>query len=249
MYRSNLSNRDRGGALVAVAAIHAALFFAFLNISGRMDLPAAERVLQVIDIDVLQPPPTPPPPPPPPQRRQEKPEEEEGGSPANIRSQATPVVAPKPQVEPQRPNPIVVTETPRQGAAPTQGAADVRGPGTGAGGTGKGTGTGSGGGPGGGGEGGIAVDARLITPRLMSRDYSPELLRIWPRRTPVFVALRIAANGTVIECKINRSSGVPAIDAETCNLAHVKFRFRPARNRFGQPVASWRGYVQEPLDR
>lgn len=246
MYRSNLSNRDRGGALVAVAAIHAALLFAFLNISGRMDLPAAERVLQVIDVDVLQPPPTPPPPPPPQQRQREKPREEEGGSPANIRSQATPVVAPKPRVEPQRPNPIAVTETPRQGAAPTQGAADVRGPGTGAGGTGTGTGTGSGGGPGGGGEGGVAYPPRLVTPVLRGRDIPRDLLDQWPRGATVFLRLRVDARGYVSECTVDRGTRVPAIDSTMCNLAHDRLRFRPALNRSGQAVAGWFGYAQPP---
>lgn len=246
MYRSNLSNRDRGGALVAVAAIHAALLFAFLNISGRMDLPAAERVLQVIDVDVLQPPPTPPPPPPPQQRQREKPREEEGGSPANIRSQATPVVAPKPRVEPQRPNPIVVTETPRQGAAPTQGAADVRGPGTGAGGTGTGTGTGSGGGPGGGGDGGIASPPRLVTPVLRGRDIPRDLLDQWPRGATVFLRLRVDSRGYVSECSVDRGTRVAAIDSAMCNLAHDRLRFRPALNRSGQAVAGWFGYAQPP---
>jgi len=124
-----------------VAAIHAALLFAFLHMSGKIDLADPQSALKMFDVNTPEPPP-PPPPPPQQQREQQKPKEKEGGSPANIRSQATPVVAPKPQVEPQRPNPMAVTETPNQGAAPTQGAANVRGPGTGAGGTGTGTGRG-----------------------------------------------------------------------------------------------------------
>src|SRR5215212_3863076 len=121
MYRSDLRAKDRGGAIAAVAAIHAALLFAFLNISGRIDLPGPQEVMRLVDLNELTPPPPPPPPPPPTQQRQrEKPKEREGGAPANIRSEATPVVAPKPRIEPHRPNPVVVTETPRQGAAPTQ---------------------------------------------------------------------------------------------------------------------------------
>ena len=105
----------------------------------------------------------PPPPPPPPQKQQQpKPKDKEGGSaPKNIKSEATPVVAPKPRIETPPIQPIAASETPRQGAAPTQGASDVRGPGTGAGGVGTGTGSGIGGnGPGGG--GGMAVPAGLI---------------------------------------------------------------------------------------
>ena len=245
MYRSDLQARDRGGAIAAVAAIHAALLFAFLNMSGRIDLPVPESVLQTIDIDALEPPPPPPPLPPQQQRERQRPEEEEGGSPANIRSQATPVVAPRPIVEPQRPNPIAVTETPNQGAAPTQGAADVRGPGTGGGGTGTGTGTGSGSGSGGG-DGGAAYPPRLVSPVLRGRDFGQELLGQWPRGAQVFLRLRVDNRGFVSECILDRGTGVRSIDSEICNLAHQRLRFRPALNRSGQPVAGWFGYRQTP---
>ena len=93
MYRSDLNNRDKSGAIAAVVAIHAALLFAFLHLSGRIDLGDPQSVLQVIDLA----PERPPPPPPPPQQQTQKPKEKEGGSsPKNIQSEATPVVAPKP---------------------------------------------------------------------------------------------------------------------------------------------------------
>ena len=244
MYRSNLNSKDRGGAIVAVAAIHAGLIFAFLNLSGTIDLGIPQDAMQVFDISETPPPP-PPPPPPPEQREQQKPKEEEGGSPANIRSQATPVVAPKPRVEPQRPNPISATETPNQGAAPTQGAADVQGPGTGAGGTGTGTGTGSGSGTGGG-DGGAAYPPRLVSPVLRGRDFTQEMLRQWPRSAQIFLRLRIDNRGYVGECIIDRGTGVRTIDSEICTLAYQRLRFRPALNRAGQPVAGWFGYRQTP---
>jgi protein TonB len=172
MYRSDLNARDKGGAIAAVIAIHAALLFAFLHMSGKIEIADVQRGLRVFDVNELRPPP-PPPPPPPQQKQQPKPAEEEGGSPANIRSEATPVIAPTPQIEIPRPPPIAVTETPRQGAAPTQGAADVRGPGTGAGGTGTGTGSGSGSGTGGGGEGGAAYPPRAARPMAARGDGVP----------------------------------------------------------------------------
>jgi periplasmic protein TonB len=248
MYRSDLGAKDKGGAIAAVVAIHAALLFALLNMSGRMDLPVAQAVMRVFDIDELKPPP-PPPPPPPPQRQQSKPRDKEGGAaPPNIKSEATPVVAPKPEVVIPPVPQIAASETPRQGTAPTQGAAPVTGPGTGAGGVGTGTGSGAGGsGPGGGGDGGAAYPPRLLTPTLRGRDFDQQLVRSWPRGGDVFVGLRVLPNGTVSECKIFRSSGVGAIDSEVCNLAHQRFRFRPALNRNGQPVASWFGYRQAAL--
>lgn len=246
MYRSDLDAKDKGGAIAAVLAIHAALLFALLHMSGRIDLADPESVMRVFDISQVKPPPPPPPPQP---RQQARPKEKEGGSaPPNIKSEATPVVAPKPQVVIPPVPQIATSETSRQGTAPTQGAAPIPGPGTGAGGIGTGTGSGAGGsGPGGGGDGGVAYPPRLLTPTLRGRDFDQGLLRSWPRGGDVFVGLRVEANGTVSECKIFRSSGFGQIDSEVCNLAHLRFRFRPALNRYGQPVASWFGYRQAAL--
>ena len=242
MYRSDLNTRDKGGAIAAVVAIHAALLFAFLNLSGKLDLANPESALSIIDINSLKP----PPPPPPMQRQLPKPKEKEGGSaPKNIKSEATPVEAPKPKViVPPLPQ-IAASETPRQGLAPTQGASDVRGAGTGAGGTGNGTGSGAGGnGPGGGGDGGVAEPPHLVTPVLTGRDFPRGMLDQWPRGATVFLRLRVDARGYVSECTVDRGTGVAAIDAAICNLAHDRLRFRPAVNHSGRAVAGWFGYAQ-----
>lgn len=243
MYRSNLNPRDKGGAIAAVIAIHVALAFMVLNLSGAIDLPGAEGVIQVFDLSK----PSPPPPPPPPQLRlQPKPKQKEGGSaPKNIRSEATPVKAPKPEVIVPPVPQIAASETPRQGTAPTQGASDVRGPGTAAGGSGNGTGSGSGGnGPGGGGDNGVAEPPHLVTPVLRGNDFPRELLEQWPRGATVFLRLRVDARGYVDECTVDRGTGVSSIDSTLCNLAHDRLRFRPALNHGGQAVAGWFGYAQ-----
>ena len=240
-YRTDIDNRHRGSAIVAVVAIHAALLLAFLHLSGRIDLTDPQDALRVIDLTTS----VPPPPPPPPQEQQARPKEREGGSaPENIKSEATPVVAPKPRIVTPPVQEIAAAETPRQGTAPTQGASDVRGPGTGAGGIGNGTGSGSGGnGPGGGG-GGQAEPPHLVTPVLTGREIPPELLDQWPRRATVFMRLRVDARGYVAECTVDRGTGVPAIDSTICNLTHDRLRFRPALDRSGQAVAGWFGYAQ-----
>ena len=93
-YRSNVNSRDKAGASAAVAAIHLALLFAFLNLAGKMPEQAAQSALRLFDLSK-----PPEPPPPPPQRVVSRLEQKAGGSsPKNIRSQATPVVAPKPIV-------------------------------------------------------------------------------------------------------------------------------------------------------
>lgn len=222
--------------------MHAALLLMLLHLSGAMDVPGAESALRVFNLA------QPPPPPPPQRKEQPKPNEKEGGSaPPNIRSQATPVKAPKPKVIVPPVPQIAASETPRQGAASTQGASDRPGPGTGAGGVGTGTGSGSGGnGPGGGGDNGVAEPPHLATPVLTGRDFSQDLLEQWPSGATVFLRLRVDPRGYVIGCDIIRGSGVATIDGAMCNLAHDRLRFRPALNRSGQAVAGWFGYAQRP---
>jgi protein TonB len=50
------------------------------------------------------------------------------------------------------------------------------------------------------------------------------------------VIYAVEPDGTADRCRIDRSSGLPAIDALTCRLIEQRFRFRPARDRNGRPV-------------
>ena len=245
-YRSDLKPRDKGGAIAAVIALHAAVLIALLNLSGGMESPVAQSVMRVFDL--TNPPPPPPPPPPPQRREQPKPKQKAGGSsPKNIKSEATPVAAPKPKVVVPPVPQIAASETPRRGTQSTQGASNVVGPGTGAGGVGTGTGSGSGGnGNGGGGDNGVADPPHLVTPVLRGRDFPRDFLDRWPRGATVFLRLRVDARGYVSECTVDRGTGVAAIDSALCNLAHDRLRFRPALNRGGQAVAGWFGYAQPP---
>jgi len=238
-YRTDINTRDRGGAIAAVIAIHAALLFALLHLSGKLDIGQVQNAMSVFNIS------NPPPPPPPPEREQQKPKQKEGASsPKNIKSEATPVVAPKPEIVTPPVQRIVASDTPRTGSAPTQGASDVRGPGTGAGGTGTGTGSGSGGNGSGGGGGDVAEPPHLVSPVLSGRDFPRGLIDEWPHGTTVFLRLRVDARGYVSECSVDRGTGIPGIDSVMCNLAHDRLRFRPALNRSGQAVAGWFGYAQ-----
>lgn len=248
MYRSNLDARDRTGALAAVLVIHAGLILALMHLSGRIDLGDPQTALKTFT--VIDPPPPPRPPPPPPrQADRSRPREKEGGSsPKNVKSEATPVKAPKPRVKPLIPNPVVVAETPRTGAQATQGASEVRGPGTGSGGTGSGTGSGLGGnGPGGGG-GGVAIPASLVR-GITARDYPPAISQSWPRGSAIFLRLRIEPNGRPSRCDVMRGFGNPAADQWTCTLVMQRGLFRPARDSAGRPVAAWFGYRQSDRDR
>ena len=247
MYEPRLTPRDRVATFAMVAGIHVALAFALVNLSQPIRQRLPEDVIEIFDV-------TEPPPPKEevvqlqPKEEEVAPKEEEGAaSPENIRSRATPVVAPKPPIPLPVPPPMPVTQTPNTGSEATQGASDRPGPGTGAGGVGTGTGSGgSGSGPGGGGSGGVGTRPTLITPSLGRRDYPQEVSRYWPRSRSAFVAVavRVQLDGRATDCKINRSSGVPAIDQWTCRLVETRLRFRPATDDRGRPVVAWYGYVQ-----
>lgn len=252
MYRPAPTLRDRAGPLAAVLLLHVAIGYALLHLSGADVELARQADLAIFDVAIS---PLPPPPPPPVEEARPiedvKPREDEGAaSPPNVQSRATPVVAPKPRIVLPAPSPVVATTTPATGAAPTQGAAPVAGPGTGAGGTGTGTGSGGAGdGSGGGGTGLGEARARLISPALMRRDYPEYIFRRWPRRGAVFIILRVGPDGVPLSCRVARSIGDEAIDAETCRLAVQRLRFEPGRDERGRAVADFVGYRQEEIGR
>ncbi len=246
MYEPRPSTRDRIATFTAVVAIHATLAFVLVNISPEARRQLPEEVVDLIAISE----------PPPsiveqvPEQQAEQPQREEGAASAkNIESRATPVVAPKPPIQLPVPPPMPVTQTPGQGRERTQGASNVVGPGTGAGGVGTGTGSGGSGSGTGGGGGGQGTRPTLITPSLGRRDYPDEVYRYWPRGAAVFIQFRVQVDGRATDCKVNRSSGVYAIDQWTCRLAETRLRFRPATDDRGRPYVAWYGYIQRDIGR
>ena len=244
MYQPRPSPRDRAATLALVVAIHVALGFALINLSGNVREALPQDVVEMFDVTV------PPPPPPPvveklPEPEKAKPKKDEGAASAkNIKSKATPVVAPKPPIQLPIPQPMPATTTPNTGNDSTQGAST---PGTGTGAGGQGTGTGSGGsgsGSGGGGSGGGTRPTVVQSTTLTMRDYSSAARRNWPRGGRVFIAVRVQLDGRATDCKVNRSIGDPAIDAETCRLVETRVRFRPAVDGNGRPYVTWYGYIQ-----
>ena len=243
MYRSDLNNKDKTGAVVAVVAVHVALLMMLLQISGKMDFTQPQSVLRVFDLNEVPPPPPEPVPPQPQQKP--KPNESEGApSPQNVRSRATDVQAPRPPISLPVPVPMETSRTPNAGTEGTQGASTL-GPGTGAGGNGTGTGSGgSGNGNGGGGGGGYVTPPQLLTPVLRGRDFPRQLLEDWPGGAQIFLRIRVSSDGGVNQCLVDRGTGNPAIDSAVCNVVQQRFRFSPARSSDGQAVAGWFGYRQ-----
>ena len=241
-YRTDINTRDSGGAIAAVVAIHAALLFALLNLSGKIDLAKSAAALSVFDFASRC-------------RRRRRHRPRSGRKP---KAQARRLGAEEHQERGDAGRRAQAADRHAAGAAdrrePTpRGRALHRprarrtcaGPAPARAGLGNGTGSGSGGnGSGGGGDDGVAEPPHLATPVLSGRDFPRELLDQWPRGATVFLRLRVDPRGYVAECIVDRGTGVPAIDCEMCNLAHERLRFRPALNRSGQAVAGWFGYAQ-----
>lgn len=237
MINGAYQNRARLRSGVAVALVHLLIVFALLR-GLNVDLGAAiERPTILVDLA------TPAAPPPPPPESAESPDafEEGGAAPPDLRAVASPVVAPEPIVEIPRPSPVRAAPEPNDGLASSQGAAEIPGPGTGAGGEGTGTGSGAGGnGPGG---GFAATPARKVAGDIAPRDY-PRAARRTRAEGVVAANLDIGADGRVTRCRVMRSSGNPDLDTTTCRLIRERFRYEPARDTQGRPVATVRGWEQ-----
>lgn len=250
MHRSTLDSRDRAGAIALVALVHAAVIGGLLTLGPTGVLSEElQRPLEIFDVELPRP--EPPPPPPVVVESRAAPKEEGAAAPPARKAEATPIkeVAPIVQLA-VPPPPVIVAPTPGVGSAANVGAAPVDGPGSGAGGQGNGSGSGaSGSGSGGGGTGGEGAGPTVIaSTTLTGRSYPREVLRVWPKRGRVFVAVQVQVDGRATDCKVNRSSGNPIVDQWTCRLVEERVRFRPATDEAGQPYVRWYGYIQAPVN-
>ncbi|TCP34029.1 energy transducer TonB [Sphingomonas sp. BK235] len=225
----------RWGAALAAAALVALLGWALL--AGLAGGAARARVDQGLALFRVTPPP------PRPERRAiaqraASPRRSGRAAPANIRSRATQVAAPRPiVVVPLPPPPITVALKPFAGNAPTQGATERVGPGTGAGGVGDGTGSG-GWGDGDGGGGGADTPPVWKRGRLTDADYPPDVGEAGFQGT-VTVKFLVWTDGRVRDCEVLRSSGNATLDATTCRLIQRRFRYEPSRDPDRRAVPAW----------
>lgn len=229
------ARRERIAAGAGVALIHLGLAVVLLAGLAPRLARHADVALRVFDV-------LPPPPPPPivefaPAVEPAAQPEGEPAPPA-LRAVPRPVIAPQPIVPPP---PQLVAAPPKaaDGPAIAAGAAPVPGPGTAAGGAGEGLGNGArGSGTGDGGTG-----ARLIRGQIVNRDY-PRDARRDKLGGSVTVRFTVAPDGRARDCAVTRSSGVESLDATTCRLVEQRFRYAPARNAAGSPIAEQRGWRQ-----
>lgn len=230
-------NRDRIKSVLGVAIFHALLAYALI-VGLRLEIggPASDA-LKVFDVAVELPPPLPDT-----AADAARTREPEGAaSPPNLKATASPVIAPRPRVRLEVPPPVIAAPAPGRGSSPSAGASDRVGPGSGAGGAGTGTGSGrAGSGTGG---GGAAVRARLVSGRIANADY-PRGAGDAGAEGTVVARVSIGADGRVSGCAVARSSGNAELDATTCRLIERRFRYAPARDAQGRPVADVTGWSQ-----
>jgi protein TonB len=158
-------------------------------------------------------------------------------SPANLRNQATPVFAPVlPPI--RQPPPVIAAPRPATGSAANTGASAHVGPGTGAGGIGNGTG-GGGNGDGDGDGDGDATTRPIQTRGKLHWSDLPKALRQAHRGGELELTYLVNIDGRVSDCRVTRSSGLPALDAQTCRIITERFHFRPSRDASGRAVPAY----------
>ncbi|PEQ13156.1 hypothetical protein B2G71_06795 [Novosphingobium sp. PC22D] len=237
------SGAERWSSALASAAAVALIGWAL--ISGLSFLPEpheVRRALTTLSLSPKRPEPAPSPTPSPPPSspaesavrspaKEPAPKDEAGKR--NLKNEATQIVAPvlPPLIKP----PVVAAPNAGTGAAQNTGASDRAGPGEGAGDHGDGRGTG--------GTGGRGGDTAVTPPehlrgRLKFNDLDRDLRRDRVGGD-VGVRFRVETDGRVSACRVSRSSGDPRVDATPCPLIRERYRFRPAEDARGRPVASW----------
>lgn len=219
-YRSE-DRRDRWKAISAVLLVHVVLGAVILSgLNVNIVRGAVER-LETFDVSLPE---VPPPPPPPPRKARDA-----QGAPAA--PEASPVVAPEPEIDVPTRNPVAAAPEPGEGASSSAGRGGV-GSGTGAGGTGTGAGRGS----------GEGFTPARITRRIPNSEYR----RISAGRVPTgsaTIRFIVTPQGRLANCRVVRSSGDSGVDSVLCRVAEARMRFAPARDPSGKPVAQDMAYT------
>jgi protein TonB len=230
--------RPRWWVIALVAMGHLLAFYGLVRAFAPDTVASVERsVLSTFNVTITAPPPPPP-------QAQNLPDEGAAGK-QGKQAVPKPVTAPTPRIPVERP-----TSVPRAsstGSANSSGAGDS-GAGTGAAGSGEGAGSGRGGG----GQGGVAVTkpVKIAGDINSASDFPvPPGGRQARFGTSVTVYMTVNSDGRASNCRVVRPSPDPEADAIVCQLAEQRFRFRPARDSEGSPVAATYGWRQEWFQR
>ena len=220
----------RLGVVVLVALLHVAALLGLIRaFAPDFTAQVTKTVLSTFSVTVVTPPPAPEP--------SKEPERAGAAAEAGKKAVAREVKADKPKVE------LAKTPAPKAastGIANSSGAKDA-GTGTGAGGQGAGTGSGTGGNGSG---GGLTRKVEKIAGAINSAKDYPRETRELRKDDYVIVAITVSAEGKPTACRIVRPSKDAQANAITCTLAMQRFRFKPATDVQGNPVASTYGWRQ-----
>lgn len=224
----------RVGVIVLVALLHVAALLGLIRaFAPDFTAQVTRTVLSTFSVTVVTPPPAPQP--------SKEPERAGAAAEAGKKAVAREVKADKPKVD------IAKTPAPKAastGSANSSGAKDA-GAGTGAGGQGSGTGSGTGGtGTG----GGLTRKVEKIAGEINSAKDYPRDTRDLRKDDYVIIAITVSAEGKPTACRIHRPSKDAQANAITCTLALQRFRFKPATDAQGNPVASTYGWRQRWYD-
>lgn len=224
----------RLGVVVLVALLHVAALLGLIRaFAPDFTAQVTRTVLSTFSVTVVTPPPAPQP--------SKEPEPAGAAAEAGKKAVAREVKADKPKVD------IAKTPAPKAastGSANSSGAKDA-GAGTGAGGQGSGTGSGTGGtGTG----GGLTRKVEKIAGEINSAKDYPRDTRDLRKDDYVIIAITVSAEGKPTACRIHRPSKDAQANAITCTLAIQRFRFKPATDAQGNPVASTYGWRQRWYD-
>lgn len=224
----------RVGVIVLVALLHVAALLGLIRaFAPDFTAQVTRTVLSTFSVTVVTPPPAPEP--------SKEPERAGAAADAGKKAVAREVKADKPKVD------IAKSPAPKAastGSANSSGAKDA-GAGTGAGGQGSGTGSGTGGtGTG----GGLTRKVEKIAGEINSAKDYPRDTRDLRKDDYVIIAITVSAEGKPTACRIHRPSKDAQANAITCTLAIQRFRFKPATDAQGNPVASTYGWRQRWYD-
>lgn len=230
--------RPRWGLLAVLIGLHVLAVFGLARLFAP-DFTAAviDQAGSLVTVSVTDPPEPAPQPSPDP-----SPEPDEGAS-GEAGREALPseVAAPEPLIVLPIPSPVPIIAA--TGTAARSGAR-AEGEGTGAGGPGEGTGSGRGGTGRG---GGLPVTRPVKTAGDINdaADYPvPPGGRDIRLGHSVTIAMTVTVDGRARDCHVVEPSPDPVADRITCELAEQRFRFRPATNAAGEPVAAIYGWRQ-----
>ncbi|WP_374419883.1 TonB family protein [Novosphingobium arvoryzae] len=224
----------RLGVVVLVVVLHVAALLGLIRaFAPDFTAQVTRTVLSTFSVTVVTPPPAPQP--------SKEPEPAGAAAEAGKKAVAREVKTDKPKVD------IAKAPAPKAastGSANSSGAKDA-GAGTGAGGQGSGTGSGTGGtGTG----GGLTRKVEKIAGEINSAKDYPRDTRDLRKDDYVIIAITVSAEGKPTACRIHRPSKDAQANAITCTLALQRFRFKPATDAQGNPVASTYGWRQRWYD-